>query len=220
MKDNKKNIFIKSVTTIGIVFVIMFLSYLLIYTQGKASPIAILGLLFLSGLILFVFKMSDISRTGTRSDVLLFLIMFVVLSGYFYFWYSDVWMKRTYFPADLDPCIVSEESQNAYGYGKDSWTTYYIWEIEYWSQSVRDKQSLKYLLQSRTARQGQLIGHVGDGLLRGWPAEKIVCAFNEPSKIIQVDENTEKWIYHPWKNHPEWEMPVYVRDGILLKVGD
>jgi hypothetical protein len=69
------------------------------------------------------------------------------------------------------------------------------------------------------ARQGSLIGHIGTDL-QGWSAEWIRYAFSDPADIIQVDESLEKWIYHPWTNHPDWEMPVYVQGGELLRIGD
>ncbi|MDO8499501.1 MAG: hypothetical protein Q7S66_02465 [bacterium] len=96
-----------------------------------------------------------------------------------------------------------------------------LWSIDYWitdkmyNEKYRDKQ----VAQMQKTRQGSLIGHIGTDL-QGWIDEKIVTAFGEPVKIIQVNENLEKWIYHPWTNHLDWEMPVYVQNGALLKIGD
>ena len=97
--------------------------------------------------------------------------------------------------------------------------TFAIWEKEFWSKSAREKYRLNRLKRMQITRQGSLIGHVGTDL-RGWSDEKIKTAFGEPAKIIQVDESLEKWIYHPWTNYPDWEMPVYVQNGALLKIGD
>lgn len=73
--------------------------------------------------------------------------------------------------------------------------------------------------QMQVDRRGSLIGHVGTDL-QGWSDEKILRAFGKPAEIIKVNENMEKWIYHPWSDRPNWEMPVYVKNGELMKVGD
>jgi|GEM_PF-1320956 len=96
-----------------------------------------------------------------------------------------------------------------------------FWSIDFW---ITDKMySEKYredkIAKMQKTRQGSLIGHIGTDL-QGWTDEKIVTAFGKPAKTIQVDESLEKWIYHPWTNHPDWEMPVYVQNGVLLKIGD
>ena len=96
-----------------------------------------------------------------------------------------------------------------------------FWNIDFWitdkmySEKYRDGQITKM----QKSRQGSLIGHIGIDL-QGWTDEKIVTAFGEPAKIIEVNENLKKWIYHPWTNHLDWEMPVYVQNGTLLKIGD
>lgn len=97
--------------------------------------------------------------------------------------------------------------------------TFNIWEKEFWSQEAQEQWRKDYLKQIQTARQGSLIGHVGTDL-QGWSVEKIRYAFGEPAKIIAVEKGLEKWIYHPWTDHTDWEMPVYVNDGLLLKIGD
>ena len=94
-----------------------------------------------------------------------------------------------------------------------------IWQKEYWFKSAQANYRLRHLKEMQITRQGSLIGHVGTDL-QGWTAEEIKYAFYEPSKVIKIAANLEKWIYHPWTNHPEWEMPVYVQDGLLLKIGD
>ena len=96
-----------------------------------------------------------------------------------------------------------------------------FWSIDFWitdkmfSEKYRDEQIAKM----QKTRQGSLIGHIGTDL-QGWTEEKIVTAFGEPTKIIEVNKNLKKWIYHPWTNHLDWEMPVYIQNGVLLKIGD
>ena len=100
-----------------------------------------------------------------------------------------------------------------------SHTNFAIWQKEYWLKSAQEEYRQDHFAHMQTTRQGSLIGHVGTDL-QGWSDEKIKTAFGEPAKIIKVDESLEKWIYHPWTNHPNWEMPVYVQNGTLLKIGD
>jgi hypothetical protein len=83
-------------------------------------------------------------------------------------------------------------------------------------KSLIEKQVMEKM---QTDRQGNLIKYVGTDL-HGWNKEKILLAFGEPIKLVELEENLEKWIYHPWTNHPDWEMPVYVQNGVLLKIGD
>lgn len=96
-----------------------------------------------------------------------------------------------------------------------------FWNIDFWitdemySEKYRDEK----IVNMQKTRQGSLIGHIGTDL-QGWTDEKIITAFGEPTKIIQVHENLEKWIYRPWTNHLDWEMPVYIQSGVLLKIGD
>ncbi|MFC1787874.1 hypothetical protein ACFLZY_01495 [Patescibacteria group bacterium] len=97
--------------------------------------------------------------------------------------------------------------------------TFLIWEKEFWSESAREEHRLNYIKHMQTARQGSLIGHVGTNL-QGWSEEKIRTAFGEPAKIDRLTDGLEIWIYHPWTNHPDWEMPVYVKNGVLLRIGD
>ena len=96
-----------------------------------------------------------------------------------------------------------------------------FWSIDFWitDKMYREKYRDEKIAEMQKTRQGSLIGHIGTDL-QGWSDEKIKTAFGEPAKIIKVDESLKKWIYHPWTNYPDWEMPVYVQDGTLLKIGD
>ncbi len=99
-------------------------------------------------------------------------------------------------------------------------TRFYFWEPGFYSlgNELKNREE-KRKAEMRITRQGSLIGHVGTDL-KGWSAEKIKNAFGEPRKILQLNENLEKWIYYPWTNHTDWEMPVYVQNKMLLKIGD
>lgn len=96
-----------------------------------------------------------------------------------------------------------------------------MWSVDYWISDKKyyEKYYDKKIADMQKTRQGSLIGHVGTDL-QGWSEEQIISAFGTPTKIIQVSENSNKFMYHPWTNHPDWEMPVYVQDGVLLKIGD
>lgn len=96
-----------------------------------------------------------------------------------------------------------------------------IWRIDYWvaDKAFEAKYRDKKIREMQITRRGSLIGHIGTSL-QGWTDERILYAFGEPSKIIKVNEELEKWFYNPWTDHPDWEMPVYVQNGVLLKIGD
>lgn len=110
-----------------------------------------------------------------------------------------------------------------FGMGRDITSVYAVpmWHIDYWisDKAFEKKYRDKRISEMQITRRGSLIGHVGTSL-QGWTDDHILYAFGEPSKIVKVGGDLEKWIYHPWTNHPDWEMPVYVQNGALLRIGD
>ncbi len=99
-------------------------------------------------------------------------------------------------------------------------TSFYFWEKGfYFPEKAIKQREIEEKAKVQKTRRGSLIGHVGTSL-QGWSSEKILDAFGEPLNIIQVEHDLEKWIYDPWTDHPDWEMPVYVKDGVLSMIGD
>ncbi len=96
-----------------------------------------------------------------------------------------------------------------------------FWSIDFWvtDEMYIKRNREKKIADMQKARQGSLIGHVGTDL-QGWSRERVLYAFGSPSKITPMGGGLEKWVYHPWTNHPDWEMPVYLQDDVLLKIGD
>lgn len=151
-------------------------------------------------------------RISTRFTVFYIPIAFVIFVVFIFSIPNSFWVIREVrFNMGPDPFSPGTEITSSRSFG--------IWQKEYWFKSAQEEYRLKRLKHMQTARQGSLIGHVGTDL-QGWSIEKIKTAFGEPAKIIKVDESLEKWIYHPWTNHPDWDMPVYVQNGTLLKIGD
>ena len=98
---------------------------------------------------------------------------------------------------------------------------FWIWQPGFWSQSVRDSRKQYRKEKIRTARQGSMFDHTGTELA-GWSEYDIIRAYGEPARIDVINSSTKKWIYHPWKKdgQKDWEMPVYVTNGLLERIGD
>ncbi|HSR89002.1 MAG TPA: hypothetical protein VLK22_01190 [Candidatus Udaeobacter sp.] len=98
--------------------------------------------------------------------------------------------------------------------------TVYLWEKDFYAFGKNyENLSQKIQIKMQTDRRGSLIGHVGNDL-RGWSVEKVRNAFGEPARIVRINKDLEKWIYNPWTDHLDWEMPVYIQNNILYKIGD
>lgn len=172
--------------------------------------IAFITSIFLN--FLYYFWLATTKRISTKFTILYIPIAFVIFVVFIFSILNRFWIIREVrFNMGPDPFVPSTNITSIRPFG--------IWQKEYWLQSAQEEYRLESLKHMQTARQGSLIGHIGTGL-QGWSNEKIKTAFGEPAKIITIDENLEKWIYHPWTNHPDWEMPVYVQHGTLLKIGD
>ncbi len=151
-------------------------------------------------------------RISIKFTIFYIPIAFVVFIVFIFSIPNRFWVIREVrFNMGPDPFAPSTNITSIRSFG--------IWQKEYWLKSAQEEYRLERLKHMQTARQGSLIGHIGTDL-QGWSNEKIKTAFGEPAKIITIDESLEKWIYHPWTNHPDWEMPVYVQHGTLLKIGD
>jgi len=175
----------------------------------------LIELIFIISLNLIYFLWLAITkRIGRILSILYIPIAFILLVIFFIAIPNQFWLIKTV-KLDMgpDPFYIDQSATIGANY------KFGIWEKGYWSEAAREEVRLERLNQMQTARQGSLIGHIGSDL-QGWSTERIRFAFGEPAKIIKEDENLEKWIYHPWTNHPDWEMPVYVQDGLLLKIGD
>jgi len=161
---------------------------------------------------LYYLWLTTTKRLGTKLTVLYIPIAFVLFVVFIFSIMNRFWIIREVsFNMGPDPFSP--------GTTITSHTNFAIWQKEYWLKSAQEEYRQDHFAHMQTTRQGSLIGHVGTDL-QGWSDEKIKTAFGEPAKIIKVDESLEKWIYHPWTNHPNWEMPVYVQNGTLLKIGD
>lgn len=98
--------------------------------------------------------------------------------------------------------------------------TFYFWEKGFYDPEEAVKVvKRERIKQMQIARQGSLIGHVGEDLA-GWSDERIRNAFGRPVRIDNVSDGVERWIYHPWTDHADWEMPVYIKNKVLFKIGD
>ena len=170
--------------------------------------------------LLYYLWLSKTKRLGTKLTVFyipIALILFVVFFfSIFFVIMRPPWRKIVRYDLGPDPLY---EGANMVTAGIFS-----IWEKEFWSKRAQEEYRLKVILKEmQTAKQVDLITSPGTDL-QGWSDEKIKSVFGEPTKIIKVDESLEKWIYHPrpQTNNPDlemWEVPVYVLNGALLKIG-
>ncbi|MFH1286672.1 MAG: hypothetical protein ABII02_02885 [Candidatus Magasanikbacteria bacterium] len=92
----------------------------------------------------------------------------------------------------------------------------HVWNIGFWTGSISEEKEMQLVEEHKYAR---LIKHIGDEKAIGWDETMVKGAFNEPDRIIKT-EGGETWLYRAWQNHPDWELPVYMKDGLLLKIGD
>lgn len=206
-----KNIFLIS-PTIFLCFVSAYTALVYIdngYYRNEAL-IALLGSLFVH--FLYFIWLTTTKRIGTKLAVFyipIALVLFIVFA------YSIMYppYKRGV-RLDLGPDPFSADTSIT------GFTEFYFWQKGfYFPKKVSKEVAEEEKIRMQVTRQGSLIGHVGNDLF-GWSEEKIETAFGVPSDIVVIDSNLEKWMYHPWTNHPDWEMPVYIQNNTLFKIGD
>ena len=96
-----------------------------------------------------------------------------------------------------------------------------LWEKEFWMAYPDAQSSLSqtYERQSLSDRLLKFSDPKISGEVFGIEQEQARKAFGDPRSIGTTQEGVEVWIYYPWQDHPDWELPVYFRDARLIGVG-
>jgi hypothetical protein len=208
----KKKILLLIPTTL-LCFISSFILLVGIYSNGRNKThilIAFIVSIFFN--FLYYLWLATTKRIDTKLTIFYIPITFILFIFFIFAILNKFWIIRDIkFNMGPDPFEPSTTITSGRPFG--------IWHKEYWFKSAREEYRLKHLINIQTIRQGNLIKYVGIAL-QGWSYEQIKTTFGEPAKIIKMEKNLEKWIYHPWTNHPDWEMPVYVENEKLLKIGD
>ena len=216
----------KSLIAIPIILILTTLIFYIIFKKNIADDILYNAWPFFVGFaivniihffyLLYIFYLRKKGRVKT---IAVFLsappVVIIIISVIIFFLvYRIIMLGRIrqldFGSESFDPCADFKSRQYVLIWGTDYWRS-----DDSFYKKYHDKEKNK--IQKK--RLGCLTGHFGTELT-GWPDEKIKSAFGEPSKLIKMEGNLEKWIYHPWTNHPDWEMPVYVKNNKLLKIGD
>jgi hypothetical protein len=90
-----------------------------------------------------------------------------------------------------------------------------IFNWRYWNPGRYEREYVANVPNARLIKFSQSQQYLR---LRGLEASMIVEAFGKPSDSHR-DGAYEVWVYHPWSDHRDWTMPVYLMGGRLWSVG-
>lgn len=91
-----------------------------------------------------------------------------------------------------------------------------LFDWRYWNSERYERELLAAVPNNRLIKFSQDDQSLR---LRGIDAAKCTEAFGTPSRTHSTGE-LEVWEYYPWTEHPDWTMPVYMKDGKLWRIGD
>jgi hypothetical protein len=94
--------------------------------------------------------------------------------------------------------------------------TFSLFDAPYWRPQAYERRHLAGVRGDRLIKFSQ---HERSLRIRGAGERQILEAFGAPTAQRNVGQ-FHVWEYRPWTGHPDWIMPVYVRDGALWSVGD
>ncbi len=167
------------------------------------------GFVLIYYLSIFYRKGKHTYSSANRILYLPLMYLIFVLAGSSAMWmHTDGFLRRVEIDTGINPYIPEETYRPT--------VQAPIWSYAYWTRSFTDSKEAVLVRQHKHAR---LIKHIGDEKAVGWSKENVLHAFGKPDAIIQREDG-ELWIYNAWKEQPDWELPVHMKDGKLIKIGD
>lgn len=152
-------------------------------------------------LIVFYLKVERIKILISAILVIFLLPLFFVIS-----------LGTAYKPIKID-----EPNPFAYLDGESGTAFYTVSFLDwpFWFPNKLEQRHLNNMQPSRLIKFSQNEQYLH---IRGASETIVIEAFGEPTREYTEDERVV-WEYHPWQEHPDWIMPVYLKDGLLWSVG-
>lgn len=97
----------------------------------------------------------------------------------------------------------------------------FFFEKPYWMRAANAKAYLTRLYNQKE-KNSRLIKFSDPKSLQeiiGIDERTVIAAFGEPMRKT-VQDAYDVWIYHPWEDHPDWQMKVFLRDSHLVSIGE
>lgn len=112
---------------------------------------------------------------------------------------------------------VDEPNPFAYLDGESGGAHYTVTFLDwpYWFPARLQRTHLENIQPSRLIKFSQNKQYLR---IRGADQTTVLEAFGEPS-AKRANGMLEVWEYHPWREHSDWIMPVYLKGGTLWSVG-
>lgn len=112
-------------------------------------------------------------------------------------------------------------NEGAIGYHEEStWVS--ILHSAYWMKEEKARVELSKLHTQQEQRSRLIKFSDSKSFIEifGLPEARALLAFGEPVSREEQGEDVVRWNYYPWVDEPTWIMPVFVRNGVLIGIGE